>query len=106
MDKKTLSVVAYITLIGWVVAYLQNKNNPSEEVRFHLRQSLGIMIFGFALSVVLTIAVMVVPSLGFLNFLNLAVLILWVLGIINAVNSAQREVPLIGRLSENRLTFI
>lgn len=106
MDKKTLSIVAYITLIGWVVAYLQNKNNPSDEVRFHLKQSLGIMIFGFVLSVILGIVVMVVPSLGFLNFLGLAVLVLWVLGIINAANAAQKQVPLIGGFSENKLNFI
>lgn len=106
MDKKTLSIVAYITLIGWIIAYVQYKNDQSPEVRFHLKQSLGVMILGLVLSVAMTIIVSIVPSLAFLNLLSLVVVLLWILGIINAANGVQRPLPLCGAVAENQLNFI
>ena len=106
MDKKTQSIVAYITLIGFIIALLQYNKEKDPAVRFHLKQSLGVMILGVLLSVAITIVVMVVPALGFLSFVNLAVLLLWILGIINASNNAQKQLPVIGALAEAKLNFI
>lgn len=106
MDKKTLSVIAYITIIGWIIALVQYKNERAPEVRFHLKQSLGVMILGILLSIAMTIIVSIVPSLYFLTYVNLLVLILWILGIINAVNGAQKQLPVIGSFAENKLNFI
>ena len=106
MDKKTQSIIAYITIIGWIIALLQYKNEKDPAVRFHLKQSLGVMILGILLAVALTIVTSIVPALGFLGFVNLGVLILWILGIINAANGAQKQLPVIGGFAESKLNFI
>jgi uncharacterized membrane protein len=106
MDKKTLSIVAYITIIGWIIALIQHNNDKSPEVRFHLKQSLGLMIFGLALSIAMTIVVTIVPAFYFLSFINYGVVILWIIGIINAANGQQKELPLIGSFAEKNLNFI
>lgn len=106
MNNKTLSIVAYITIIGWIISFVQYNNKKSPEVRFHLKQSLGVMILGIIISIIMTIIVTIVPALGFLNFVGLAVLLLLILGVINAMNEAQKELPLIGGFSESKLNFI
>ena len=48
MDKKTLSIVSYITIIGWVIAFIiyNGKTEKSSLEKFHLEQSLGLGILG------------------------------------------------------------
>ncbi|WP_341843635.1 DUF4870 domain-containing protein [Chitinophaga caseinilytica] len=105
MDKKTQSIVAYITIVGWIVALLQYNNGKDAAVRFHLKQSLGVMILGLALAVAVTVLTTIVPALGYLAYANVLVLILWILGIINAANGAQKPLPLVGGLAEAKLNF-
>jgi uncharacterized membrane protein len=109
MDKKTLSIVSYITIIGWIIALVQYKGEKAPEVRFHLKQSLGVMLLGLVFSIAMTIITSIVPSLYFLSYANLVILvlwILWILGIINAANGAQKQLPLIGGFAERKLNFI
>lgn len=106
MDKKTQSIVAYITIIGWVIALLQYNKEKDPAVRFHLKQSLGVMILGLVLGIALMVVTMIMPALSFLGLVNLLVLILWIFGIINAVNGAQKELPVIGGFAEKNLNFI
>ena len=89
MDKKTLSIISYITIIGWIIAYVNyNKLTIKDSLtKFHLKQSLGIGILQMALFVVLFIIGIVMPTIAsILSFANLAIVVLWVLGIINANN--------------------
>ena len=37
MDKKTTDIVAYITILGWLVAYVAGER---EDSKFHLNQAL------------------------------------------------------------------
>ena len=39
MDKKTTDIVAYITILGWLAAYVAGEK---EESKFHLNQGLVI----------------------------------------------------------------
>ncbi|SFE80128.1 hypothetical protein SAMN05518672_110135 [Chitinophaga sp. CF118] len=109
MKNKTLAIVAYITLIGWVIAYFQYKNNneKSSLVRYHLAQALGIFIFSIALMIVLGIIASVIPTLGtILSIAGLLPLILLILGIISASNEVMSPVPGIGKLFENKFSFL
>ena len=45
MNNKTLSIVSYITLIGWGIAYIIGKDKADDLLKFHLKQSLGLVIF-------------------------------------------------------------
>lgn len=109
MDKKTLSIISYITIVGWIIAYLQyNKlENKDSLTKFHLKQSLGIAILGIFLFIVLTIVGMVVPTIAsILSLANLAILVLWILGIINANNEQETPVPVVGKIFINKFDFI
>lgn len=104
-----MSIVSYITIIGWVIAYLSYEKLPEKNslVRFHLKQSLGIGILGILLSVALTIIGMVLPALAsILSLANFAIVILWVLGIINANNEQETPVPVVGGMFTNKFDFI
>jgi uncharacterized membrane protein len=109
MKNKNLAIVAYITLIGWVIAYLEFKKQDEKSplVRYHLTQALGIYIFAIALSIVITIVATIIPSLGsILSIAGLLPLILLILGIISASNEALTPVPGIGKLFENKFSFL
>jgi uncharacterized membrane protein len=108
-NNKTLAIVAYITLIGWIVAYLQYKNDEEKSplVRYHLSQALGIFIFIIVFSIVIQIVATIVPSLGsILQIAGLLPLILLIFGIISAANEALSPVPLVGKLFENKFSFL
>lgn len=109
MKDKTLAIVAYCTIIGWVVAYIKYKETPERSplVRYHLAQALGVFIAGLAISIVVSIVARIIPTLGFLlSVAGLLPLILLIFGIITASNEAQRPVPVIGKVFENKFSFL
>jgi uncharacterized membrane protein len=109
MNKKTLSIISYITIIGWIIAYVNyNKLTVKDSLtRFHLKQGLGIAILGIIISVALTIIALVVPTLAsILSLVNLGVLVLWIMGIINANNEQEIPVPVVGKLFTDKFDFI
>lgn len=100
MDKRITGVVSYLTIIGWIVAYILGKK---EEAKFHMNQALVLGIFTILFNAVLGIVIGVlgaIPLIGFifklLEILNLVPLILAIMGIINALNDEDKELPIIG----------
>jgi uncharacterized membrane protein len=109
MDTKTISWVSYLTIIGWIVAYVSYTNsNPKHQLAaFHLRQSLGLVSSGLALYFVFWILVFVVPMLSFLiSLVWIALVVLWVLGFIAALNGEEKPVPVVGEYFQQWFTFI
>lgn len=106
MDNKTLSIVSYITLIGWLIAYFAGKENADALLKYHLRQSFGIMILTFIVSIIVNILVFVSPVFIYLGIISLFFFILTIIGIINAANQVMKPLPLIGKLFENKFAFI
>jgi uncharacterized membrane protein len=109
MDQKTISWVSYITLIGWIIALVTYNGSPDKSslARFHIRQSLGIFLTGFAFYIVVWMMIWVVPFLFFLlPVIWICILILWIIGLIAAVNGEEKPVPLVGDLYQKTLTFI
>lgn len=108
MSAKTISIIAYITIFGWIIAYLQNKSSDkkSELASYHLGQGLGIFIFSVVLNIALIIIVNIVPSLAtVLSLLSLIPLILLIFGVITANNEAMKPVPVIGKFFEGKFNF-
>lgn len=108
MNAKTISIVSYLTIIGWAIAYFSNKNNDpkSELASYHLGQSLGVFIFAVILNMVLTVAASIIPSLGsVLSLLGLIPLVFIILGVITANNKALKPVPIIGVFFEGKFNF-
>lgn len=108
MTNKGMAIVAYITIIGWVVSYLEFKKHAEKSalVNYHLGQSLGLIILSFALSILMSIVLSIIPSLYFLTYLfSAAVLVLLLLGIVTANNEVMKPLPLVGKLFEGRFDF-
>ncbi|CAH0168931.1 hypothetical protein SRABI27_00977 [Pedobacter sp. Bi27] len=106
MNNKTLSIISYITIIGWLVAYFSGKDKADALLKYHLRQSLGLAIVNIIFSVALTIIASMVPSLSFLGLIGYVFIVLWIMGIINAANGALKPVPLIGKMFEDKSSFV
>ncbi|GGG97934.1 MULTISPECIES: DUF4870 domain-containing protein [Pedobacter] len=106
MDNKTLSIVSYITLIGWLVAYFTGKDRADALLKYHLRQSLGLAIVSIIFNIAFTIIASIVPGLSFLGFVGYAFIILWIIGIINAANGALKPIPLIGKWFEDKSSVV
>ena len=108
MSTKTLAILSYITIIGWVIALIQNNDKkPKDElVTYHLKQGFGIFLLAIAVNIATAIIVTIVPLLFFLNYAGLVLLVLWVFGIINAANEQKKPIPLVGTMFENQFAFI
>ncbi|MCI9435669.1 MAG: hypothetical protein HFH85_00605 [Lachnospiraceae bacterium] len=89
MDKKTTDIVAYITILGWLAAYVAGEK---EESKFHLNQGLVINLAFIILAFLTRI-----PLVGILaGLLQIGVFVFWVMGLIYAVREQDNEVPLLG----------
>ena len=82
MNKKTTGIIAYITWIGWIVAFCAG---DKEGAKFHLNQALVILIGQIIASAV--------------NFiLSIFLFVCWIMGLIYACQEQEKEVPLIGQI--------
>lgn len=108
VQDTTVGVVAYITLIGFIVAIVLNGNKSGDEKKFgafHLRQALGLIIFavGSYIAILILSAILVAISWKLLTIISIFSLLLWlsilglmIVGIINASNKTTKELPVIG----------
>lgn len=89
MDRKTTDIIAYITIFGWLAAYVAGDREGS---KFHLNQALVINLTLIILAVLTRI-----PLLGWLaGLLQLVVFVFLIMGIVYAVREQDNEVPLLG----------
>ena len=49
---KTIAIICYITIIGWLIAYFSGKENKNSLSRYHLKQAFGLFIFSVILNVI------------------------------------------------------
>lgn len=91
-DGKTIGIIAYLTLIGWVVAFIMNSSKKNEYASFHLRQMFGLVLLSIIISVL-----NVTINLGlFGTILSVLLLVLWVIGFVGAVQGEKKLIPIIG----------
>ena len=84
MDKKTTSIVAYITWIGLIVAFCAGDR---EGAKFHLNQALVISLFSL---------LSYIPFIGWIW--SIFMLICWIMGFVAAIKQEETQVPLIGNI--------
>jgi uncharacterized membrane protein len=82
MNKRTTGIVAYITLIGLIIAFCAG---DKEGAKFHLNQALVIWLFGL---------LGMIPCIGWIW--SIFILVCWIMGLIAAINEEEKPVPLIG----------
>lgn len=94
-EGKSIATIAYITLIGLIIAFVQNGEKKNAFAAYHLRQSLGLMCTGVALFMV-----GLIPFLGWILSIlgTIALIVLWIMGLMNAINGKEQPIPVLGNL--------
>ena len=90
-DGKTIAIVAYITWIGLIVALIMNGEKKNEFAKYHIRQSLLIMIAALVLGWI--------PFVGWVC--SIILLIFAIMGLVYAAQGEQKEVPILGKLAQD-----
>jgi uncharacterized membrane protein len=85
MDKKTTGIVAYITWIGLLIAFIAG---DKEGAKFHLNQALVVWIAGLICGFI--------PLIGWIG--SLFCLVCAIIGLISAINGTEKEDPLLGQI--------
>ncbi len=88
-EGKTIAIISYITWIGWVIALVMNVEKKDDFAKFHIRQTLLIMI-GSLLAWI--------PVIGWIW--GVFLFILWIIGLISAINGEKKEIPVLGHLAQ------
>lgn len=115
-EDKTVAILAYITLIGFIIAIVQHSSNKTKLGAYHLRQAVGFMITGIAMSIVLVLIALPMLGMGLRNvadyatFIYLISFVIWIglfvcliISIINAASGRLKPAPIFGRLFEKWL---
>jgi len=94
MSGKTIGIIAHITLIGWIIAFIKNNDNKTELGSFYVRQVLGLMLTGLAISLL-----GVIPILGWIlgGILGLILFIFAIISFIGALKGEEKLVPILGK---------
>jgi len=92
-DGKNIAMIAYITFIGLIIAFVMNNDKKDAFASYHIRQSLGLAVTGLALGII-----GMIPILGWIiNILGIFVLLyMWIMGLVNAINGKESPVPFLG----------
>lgn len=88
MNRKVTGIVAYFAWVGWLIAFLAGDR---EGAKFHLNQSLVLMIANFINSALIWFKVPFVPTI-----LSIVLTIFWILGLVYAIKEENKQLPLIG----------
>ena len=91
-NGKGAAIVAYLTIIGTIIAYFMNNDSKNTFASFHIRQALGIHITYFLLGAFVSIFDSWMVTYSFWIF----IIILWGYGLLTAIQGEQKEVPLLG----------
>lgn len=101
-EGKTTAIIAYMTILGAIIALSINSEPKHRFARFHTRQAFGLhlLFHGFALF----------SSVWFNEYalygLYLCYIVLWVYGFLGALSDKEQEVPVLGPYFQKWFTFI
>ncbi|WGK64194.1 DUF4870 domain-containing protein [Croceiramulus getboli] len=101
-EGKTTAVVAYLTIIGALIALFMNMEPKNPFARFHIRQAFGIHITYLALGLLIGFFDNWAVSIGFYIF----IIALWIYGLVNAFQNSTTPVPLLGTYFQKWFQFI
>jgi len=92
-EGKTIAIISYLTWVGLIIAFVMNNEKKNSFAKYHIRQSLGLVLAAFVLGFIF-----IIPILGWLVGMvgYLVLFIFWVMGLISAINGQEKPVPVIG----------
>ena len=93
MDDKTKSIVAHLTLVGWIIALVMNQSDKGPNTSYYLRQMLGLVVLSL---VAWLLGMTPVPFLSLIVYILIAVLC--VLSLVGALSGQQKPLPVVGEM--------
>lgn len=104
-EGKTYAIICYLTIVGWIIAFLLHSSDKTRLAAFHLRQSLGLMVL------ILAIYLINYPLVSILFFggiaslvLNVALVVLWIIGLLSAIRAEEKPLPFLGEYFQKWFT--
>jgi uncharacterized membrane protein len=96
-EDKTVAILSYLTLIGFIVAIVMHSSKKTALGAFHLRQMLGFFLTLVA-AVVCEFILIFIPILGWLAIIAMwaSMFVLWLLGFLAAIKGEMKPVPILG----------
>lgn len=96
-DGKQIGMIAYLTVIGLIIAFVMNSEKKSEFAQYHIRQMLGLFVSGVAIGLI-----GIIPFLGWLVVIVgvFVLFYMWVMGLIAAINGQMEPMPILGKKYE------
>ena len=99
---KQAAIVAYVTIVGTIIAFYMNQDNKNTFASFHIRQALGINIGYFLIGAFVSMF----DFWGITSAFYIFIFVLWVFGLITAINEEQKPAPIIGPYFQEWFRFI
>ncbi len=99
---KTAAIVAYITIIGTIIAFFMNQDDKNQFASFHIRQALGIHVSFYLLGALASMFDSWAISSAFYVF----IFVLFIYGLVTAVKEEQKPVPILGSYFQDWFKFI
>lgn len=99
---KTVAIIAYITIIGTIIAFFINQDKKNKFANFHIRQALGTLILFYLLGAFVTMFDSWTISYAFYIF----IIVLWGYGFFTAIREEQSEIPFLGAYFQKWFSFI
>ncbi|MDE7251809.1 MAG: hypothetical protein K2O32_02535 [Acetatifactor sp.] len=92
MNKKVTSILAYLGLVLWLIAFLAG---DKEGAKFHLNQGLVL-----ALGYIICSIIMVIPVVGAIVacIADVVLFVFAIMGIVSACKDEEKPLPLIGKI--------
>ncbi|RZJ34061.1 MAG: hypothetical protein EOO51_11425 [Flavobacterium sp.] len=91
-EGRNIAIIAYITLIGTVIALFMNSEKKDAYASFHIRQALGIFLTFFLLGYFIGYFDSWMVTTAFWIF----IFVLWLYGFLSALQGNTKPLPLLG----------
>ena len=101
-EGKTTAIVAYLTMVGALIAISMNSDPKNEFARFHTRQAFGLHLVFLGFAIFLSNWYNEYAWYGLYVFY----IVLWFYGFLGALNNKKQEVPVLGTYFQKWFTFI
>lgn len=99
---RTTAIIAYLTLVGTLIAISINGDKKEEFARFHTRQAFGLHLLFLAFAFFLNYWFNVYAWIGLYVFY----FVLWLYGFLGAMSSKKYSIPVLGPYFQKWFTFI
>jgi uncharacterized membrane protein len=99
-EDRTVAILTYVTVIGFIIAIVMHGSKKTALGSFHLRQGLGLFLTGLVAWIPCMI-ISVIPGVNFIMILlgpalMIGFFVLWLMGLLAAVNGQQKPMPVMG----------